>query len=163
MMSSPSSSIRLLHWTIAGLTIGALATGYAMTNSDTFSATLLKSHLGLGLSAGGLALVRTISWIMKGAPAPVFIVKPGFQAVLGRSVHVALRLVPLLLLISGIGMILLSGTLGAIVDGTIPGLGALAGLPPANLHHAAAFLLAALIGLHSLAALWHWQRRTVWG
>lgn len=162
-MSSPTSGIRLLHWAIAALTIGALATGYAMTNSDTFSVTLLKTHLGLGLSAGGLALVRTITWIMNGTPAPIFIVKPGVQAVLGRSVHVALRLVPLLLLISGVGMILLSGTLGTIADGTFPGLGALAGLPPVNLHHAAALLLAALIGLHGLAALWHWRQRTLWG
>jgi cytochrome b561 len=161
MSSVPASGIRLLHWAIAALTTGALATGYTMTNSDPFSATLLKTHLGLGLSAGGLAVVRTISWIMNGAPAPVFIVKPGFLAVLGKSVHAALRLVPLLLLFSGVGMILLSGALGAIADGTFPGLGAFAGLPPANLHHAAALLLVVLIGLHSLAAMWHWQRQSL--
>ncbi|MEE4012809.1 cytochrome b/b6 domain-containing protein [Roseibium sp. FZY0029] len=158
MMSSPTSSIRLLHWTIAGLTIGALVTGFTLTNTDPFSPYLLKTHLALGLSAGVLALVRTILWLTKGAPASVVAFQSALQQALGKSVHAALRLVPLLLLISGIGMIVISGSLETIANGTFPGLEAFVGLPPAGLHHAAALLLAALIGLHSLAALWHWQR-----
>jgi cytochrome b561 len=159
MAASPETSARLLHWTIAALTFTALATGYALTNSEPFSPNLLKSHLALGLSAGLLALVRTILWLTTGAPAPLFAVHSGLQQALGKSVHAGLRLVPILLLISGVGMIALSGSLEKIAAGTLPGLAVVAGLPPAGLHHAAAFLLAGLVGLHSLAALWHWRRR----
>ncbi len=67
MAALPVTGNRLLHWTIAALTISALATGYALTNNEPFSPNLLKTHLGLGLSAGLLALVRTIFWLAKGA------------------------------------------------------------------------------------------------
>ncbi len=160
MAALPVTGNRLLHWTIAVLTISALATGYALTNNEPFSPNLLRTHLGLGLSAGLLALVRTIFWLAKGTPQPVFAVHSGLQQAIGKGVHAALRLVPLLLLVSGIGMIVISGSLEKIANGTLPGLAAFAGLPPAGLHHAAALLLAALIGLHGLAALWHWQRRS---
>ncbi|MHA7776200.1 cytochrome b/b6 domain-containing protein [Roseibium sp. M-1] len=160
MMTARTPKIgRWLHWTVAALVLAALATGYALTNSGMFSLNLLRAHLVLGAAAGLLALFRVIQWIARGAPAPVFKPLSRTQAAAAALVHAVLRLIPLLLLVSGAGMILISGILPFIIFGGLTGLTDLAPLPPRNLHHAAAFVLAVLTGIHTLAALWHIFRR----
>ncbi|MCK7612454.1 cytochrome b [Roseibium sediminicola] len=146
---------RRLHWLIAGLAMAALGSGYVLTWPDAYSASLLRIHLAFGVSAGLLSLARVLVWLTAGAPPPAF--EPGsrLQARLAKGVHVLLRLVPLLLFVSGVGMLALSGSFGAVARGTLTGLAPYQDLPPRNLHHAAAFLLAGLIGLHGLAAFWH--------
>jgi cytochrome b561 len=155
-MRSPVFSFsRLLHWAIAIFVLGALASGYATTRFETFSLTLLRFHLGLGVTAGALSLIRVVQWLTTGAPERVFPIASKAQNLASSLVHAALRLLPLLLLISGIGMIALSGAFSALINGSLTNLTGFAELPPRSLHHAAALLLASLIALHTIAAGWH--------
>jgi cytochrome b561 len=155
-MCSPVFSVsRLLHWAIAIFVLGALASGYATTRSDTFSLTLLRFHLGFGVSAGVLSLTRVAFWLTKGAPERVFSLTSKAQNLASGLVHGALRLLPLLLLISGIGMIAISGAFSALTNGSLNSLVDFADLPPRKLHHTAALSLGLLIALHTLAAVWH--------
>ncbi|WP_269585239.1 cytochrome b/b6 domain-containing protein [Roseibium sp. Sym1] len=149
---------RALHWLIAALALAALASGYLLTRPGSYSVTLLQVHLAFGAAAGLLSLIRVLLWLTLGAPPPVFETPTRLQANLSGSVHILLRLVPLLLLVSGAGMMILSGAYSAIAGGTLAGLVPFQDLPPRTLHHAAAFLLAGLVGLHGLAALRHLAR-----
>jgi cytochrome b561 len=151
--SRPAS--RALHWLIAALALAALASGYLLTRPGAYSVMLLQVHLASGAAAGLLSLIRVLLWLTLGAPPPVFETRTRLKANLSGFVHVLLRLVPLLLLVSGAGMIVLSGAFSAIARGTLAGLVPFQDLPPRNLHHAAALLLAGLVGLHGLAALRH--------
>lgn len=156
-MSPNRSFSRTQHWTIAACVLGALVTGYVMTRSGSFSLPLLQVHLGAGALAGLLSIARVLIWIVWGAPPPVYQAASRIQGVASRLVHGLLRLVPLALLASGAAMIALSGTLPSITGGSLTGITAFENLPPRNLHHAAALLLAVLIGLHAGAAVWHWR------
>ncbi|CTQ56633.1 hypothetical protein LP7551_05194 [Roseibium album] len=155
MRSTVFSFSQLLHWAIAIFVLGALVSGYATTRSETFSLTLLRFHLGLGVTAGVLSLIRVVLWLTTGAPERVFPIASKTQNLASSLVHAALRLLPLLLLISGIGMIALSGAFSALINGSLTNLTGFAELPPRNLHHAADLLLASLIALHAIAAGWH--------
>jgi len=157
------ASGRRLHWAVALSILAALATGYALTNTEGFSLTLLRAHLVFGATAGLLALLRVVLRILKGPPAPVFQAVTRLQMRAAGLVHWALRLIPLALFVSGAGMIAISGLLPSVADGTLTGLSRLEALPPRALHHAAALVLALLIGLHALAALWHGLRRPAAG
>jgi len=159
MTVSPAAAARILHWAIAAAVLGALASGYVLTRPGAFSATLLQGHLALGLTAGLLSLLRVLMWILLGAPPTKFQPLSKLQETGARWVHGLLRLVPLVLLASGVGMIALSGSFAAIAEGTLSGLAAFEPLPPRRLHHAAALLLAALVGLHGLAAIGHAVQR----
>ena len=154
-----NASGRWLHWAVAISILAALATGYVLTNTESFSLTLLRAHLAFGATAGLLALLRVVLRVLKGPPAPVFQVDSRLQKLAAGLVHVALRLIPLALFVSGAGMIAVSGLLPSVADGTLTGLSQLEALPPRALHHAAALALAVLVGLHGVAALWHGLRR----
>jgi len=147
--------IRSLHWLIAVLALTALGSGYALTRPGVFSSVLLQIHLVAGASTGILSLARVLIWFTYGAPPALNEATTPLQAGLARSVHILLRLVPILLLASGAGMLALSGRLGAVVEGSLQSLEPFETLRPRDLHHTFALLLACLIGLHSLAALWH--------
>lgn len=159
MSISWSDLNRTLHWLIAVCVLAALGSGFAVTRSPAFAVPVLQAHLVFGLLAGFLSLARVLSWLAKGPPQPVFHVTSRLQFLASKLVHGLLRLLPLILLASGLGMILLSGSLNAITDGTLTGLTAFSDLPPRNLHHAAALLLLLLTGLHIAAALWHSTRQ----
>lgn len=155
MASSSFAITRVLHWIIAATAIGALASGYGLTQSDAFALSLLRLHIALGMTAGLLTALRVVIWLKDGPPPPVFSIRSRVQVRISRWVHGLLRLAPLVLLASGIGMVALSGSMPAIVEGTLPGLSDFEPLPPRRLHHAAALGLALLVGLHALAAVWH--------
>lgn len=155
MTISGSGINRVLHWLIAACVLAALGSGFATTRSPAFALPVLQAHLAFGLSAGLLSLVRVLIWFAKGPPQPVFHATSKLQFLASKLIHILLRLLPLILLISGLGMIFLSGSLEAIANGTLAGLTAFSNLPPRNPHHVAALLLLVLTGLHIAAALWH--------
>lgn len=157
MMSQSFTFSRTLHWIIAMLVIAALASGYAMTSTDTFLLPLLQVHLAFGILAGLLTLFRVLIWFTRGAPPHIFAVSSRLQKIAGNQVHGLLRLVPLALPASGAAMVALSGSFPAILDGSLAGLAVFQQLPPRNLHHMMAFLLAILVFLHVGAAYWHWR------
>ncbi|WP_281926641.1 cytochrome b [Roseibium album] len=157
-MSGNFRQDRLMHWVIAVLVLAALASGFAMTRTEPFSLALLQAHLGCGIAAGLLTLLRVLIWFKRGAPQPIYPVSSRLQKVVSRIVHGLLRLVPLALLASGVGMIAFSGAFPSIREGTLQGLVAFQDLPPRNLHHMAALLLAALTALHVGAAIWHFRK-----
>ncbi|MCV0426044.1 MAG: cytochrome b/b6 domain-containing protein, partial [Roseibium sp.] len=149
-----------LHWLIAFCVLAALASGYAATRPSDFAISVLQVHLVFGLSAGLFSLIRILIWLAKGPPPPVFHASSRFQSLASGLVHGLLRLLPLVLLASGLGMVVLSGSLSAISNGTLPNLTGFTDLPPRNLHHAAALTLLFLTGLHIAAALWHRSRKS---
>lgn len=157
-MTGPRASNRTLHWIIAAFILAALASGFVLTRSGTFSVALLQAHLAFGTAAGVLTLIRVLTWLTFGAPERIYPVSSRILSVAGSMVHALLRLVPLALLASGVGMIALTGAFPALAAGTLPGLAVFENLPPRHLHHAAAALLVAVTGLHGAAAFWHrWQ------
>lgn len=159
MAATKPSAGRDLHWLIAFAVFTALASGYALTWPGAYSVSLLQIHVASGATAGLLSLGRVLVWLTVGAPPPVFAARSRLQAGIARIAHILLRVVPLLLLASGLGMISLAGAVSAVANGSLPDLAGFENLPPNMLHHAAAFLLALLTGLHGLAAFWHFLRR----
>jgi len=159
MAATKPSAGRGLHWLIAFAVFTALASGYALTRPGAYSVSLLQIHIALGATAGLLSLGRVLVWLTVGAPPPVFAATSRLQRRLARSAHALLRFLPLLLLVTGAGMLVLSAALEAVLSGTLTGLATFQELPPRNLHHGAALLLAGLIGLHGLTALWHYLQR----
>ena len=149
---------RTLHWLIALCVPAALGSGFALTRSPDFVLPILRLHLAFGLSAGLLSLIRVLFWLLIGAPPPVFPAISRLQSLASSLVHGLLRLLPLILLVSGVGMIVLSGASSRLADGSLASLTVFADLPPRNLHHATALFLLLLTGLHGAAALWHWLR-----
>ncbi len=151
---------RTLHWAIAACIVAALVFGYALTNANSFSPALLVLHLTSGALAGGLTVVRLLAWAVSGPPPSGYPAPEGLQAVAVKLVHGLLRILPLLLLISGIGMMAISGAFDALTDGSLKNLARLEDLPPRALHHAAGFAIAVFTGLHALAGLRHWLQGT---
>lgn len=156
MMLHSATFARALHWIIAMLVLAALVSGYAMTSADLFFLRLLQAHVVFGIFAGLLTLVRVLVWFIQGAPPHSFAVSSRLQKFAANLVHGLLRLLPLALLASGAGMMALSGSLPAFLDGSLADLAVFQNLPPRNLHHITAFLLAVLTALHVGAALLHW-------
>ena len=151
--------IVLLHWVLAVLIIGSLMLGYfkiaPTANSDPQKIGLLRLHM-----VGGMAIfvLMTLRLVLR-----IFIAKPPVAATphpaLDRFAvltHYAFYLLVLLMVATGLATSVISG-LNLIVFG-----GSSDPLPPSLLiyptriaHGYIAAALAALIGLHLVAALYH--------
>ncbi len=150
-----STNTRTLHWMIAVFVILALATGKAATFAAPADIDLLRLHLAFGFLAGLLSVLRLAVWFTAGPPPSVYAVSSGGLKLISKLAHGLLRLTPVILLASGIGTLVISGSLGLILAGIVPDPEVLAKVPPRNLHHLAANILMALLGLHVAAAIWH--------
>ena len=153
-----------LHWLVAGLAVAALATGFGAANGSEAAVGLLRMHAILGALAGTLSVVRLVQWLMR-LRSPN---RHEARSIAVRAVHLALVVIPVGMLASGIGMMVLSGA-GAILFGGAPApLPDFGVYPPRTAHGAGAYALAALAGLHAAAALYHhvWRRdntlRAMW-
>lgn len=155
MKHAPTNS-RSRHWLIAVFIGLALASGKAATFSEPSNAVLLQLHLGFGLLAGSFAVFRLFIWFKAGSPPAVHPVQSPAVRKLSNTAHGLLRFLPVILFVSGIGMLFISDTVGLILQGVVPPPETMAQIPPRNLHHAAAAVLLALIALHSVAAFMHW-------
>lgn len=146
-----------LHWALAALILAALGIGFfvlrTMPRADPDKIRVLGIHMALGILILLLLVVRLVVRLSTARPAPV---TGGPLDWLATLSHYSLYLLVLAMVASGLATAFLAG-LPAIVFG-----GSGAPLPahfmayaPFRAHFWIAPLLAALIGLHVLAALYH--------
>ena len=145
----------VLHWVIAILITLALVSGFAADRLGQDGTGALRAHIVCGALAGVLTLVRILWWVIADRkPDPVDTTTDP-QARLAWLVHILLIVVPLGMLASGIGMLVLTGTGAQILPGTLTALPNFEAVAPRGPHGLGARLLIALIGVHVAAALYH--------
>jgi cytochrome b561 len=151
--------ISLLHWVLTILIIGSLGAGFLriapMANADPAKIGLLRIHMIVGIVILALMTLRLIVRLTTSRPDPAPTPDPLLDR-LATIVHYAFYLLVLLMVTSGVATAILSG-LGMIVFG-----GNGEPLPPSFLtypsriaHGYFAAALAVLIGVHTIAALYH--------
>jgi cytochrome b561 len=151
--------IALLHWVLAVLIIGALILGYfriaPMANADPQKIGLLRLHMAGGIAILVLMMVRYIFRLLTAKPPAAVSGHPTLDR-LAVLAHYAFYVLILLMTATGLITSIVSG-LNLIVFG-----GSGDPLPPSLMiyptrvaHGYLAAALAALIGLHVVAALYH--------
>ena len=145
-----------IHWITALLILVLLGSGFQAANAmdPVAKGAFLRIHLPLAVAILLLTLFRILWWwLFDRQPGPVQ-GSPAWQAWLARAVHVAIYIVILGMVASGIGMMILSGAAPDIFAGasTLPDFSV---LPPRVPHGLGAFLLVALLVAHIGAALYH--------
>lgn len=146
-----------IHWLSAVLILVLLVSGFNAAGSPDAAAK--AQALRLHISAGVLVLLLTLArlgwwWIFDQKPEPLA-GTPLWQDRAARLVHVALVVVVLGMLASGIGMIVLSGAVPAVFGGAGAKMPDFHDFAPRAPHGLGAPLLIALIAAHTGAALWH--------
>lgn len=146
-----------VHWLTAITIILALASGFqagdAMDAADKVG--FLRLHIPAAIVALLLTLFRIVWWwSLDRKPVPVT-GGPPWQERLARVVHIALYVLILGMVASGIGMIALSGAGPEIIGGTGAALPDFMEYPPRIAHGFGASLLLALLAAHVGAALYH--------
>jgi cytochrome b561 len=84
----------VLHWTIALLILGLILAGFIMRRTDidpTLQFSLYQWHKSFGFTVLGLALLRTIWWLVERSPHPVLGLRP-LEHVAARATHATLVL-----------------------------------------------------------------------
>ncbi|HEY8973983.1 MAG TPA: cytochrome b/b6 domain-containing protein [Burkholderiaceae bacterium] len=164
----------LLHWTLAWFIIGSLLFGFfvlrTLPNSDPRKIDMLEWHMGLGMAILAAMLIRLAVRWRTARPAPAGLGTPASARAAGRA-HIAFYVLVAGMVASGYATALIAH-LNDIVFARNG-----APLPPSfdpyptfHLHGWLAALLAVLVTLHVLGALWHWlvrrdgvMRRMGWG
>lgn len=147
----------VLHWLSALLILMLLALGFASAFSadPAIRLALLRLHAPLGLLVLALTLLRLGWWLFADrAPHPLTGMSP-VRAALERGVRTLLYLVILLMGVSGVGLVALSGAAKPLLLGAAGPLPQFDAYAPLAMHLSAAVALMALVGLHILAALYH--------
>lgn len=140
-----------IHWLAAALVAFLLVTG-TLVLADLPNTAQKIGNLRIHIILGGLAGLFVIARIVmrKRLPAP----PPVHGEKLARLGHMALNLVILLLVFSGMMLVLQSGALDAVFGaGTLPE--DFKQFTPRKIHGLASRLAMGLIALHVLAALYH--------
>lgn len=145
-----------IHWLVAALILVALGSGFQAANSldSVAKAGFLRVHIPVTITVLLLTLFRIVWWFFDRKPEPVR-GSPPWQEWLGRVVHIALYIVILGMVASGIGMMILSGAGPAIFGEAGAGLPDFRDFLPRVPHGAGARLLLALLAAHVGAALYH--------
>lgn len=150
-MSARMAPNRNLHWIIAACAVVTVATGFALGRIDAPGWEMLWLHVGVGVATGMLSLWRLLRRV-RGAQvlAPLF-------PKLASFVHLALTVIPLGMMASGIGMLVLTRAPVLARGNPVPDFNAVA---PSVPHGIGAKLLIALVTLHILAGAFHaWSNR----
>lgn len=148
-----------LHWALAALIIAALGAGYflvaATPNADPQKVGLLRVHMIVGVLILALMVVRFVVRMLTARPPEATTGYPLLDRV-APVLHYGFYLIVLLMVASGLATAVISG-INLIVFGgsTTPLPPSLSIYPPRVAHGYLAALLAALIVLHALAALYH--------
>jgi len=148
-----------LHWLMALMIIGMLIGGFfvvsKMPNSDPGKVQLLMGHMIGGVSILTLILIRLGVRLSTAKPLPA---ETGslFLNRLGRFNHYAFYVVVIVIALSGIATAKISGVSSIVFDHTGAPLPEHFGIYPTfRVHAILNLLLAALVILHIVAALWH--------
>lgn len=163
--SSYTGTAKSLHWLIVALLIGQFIFAWTMPDirRDTPVTTLISLHFTFGVMILGVAIVRLAWRVTHGEPAPLDGVPP-WQTASARAVHWLLYL--LLFVIPALGwinaswrgmpIVMFGLELPRLVATRAPGWGW-----TGDVHALLAYyVMLTLIGLHVLAALYHyfWRR-----
>lgn len=146
-----------IHWLTAILILVALAAGFRAGNAldPAAKAAFLRVHIPAAIVVLLLTAFRIIWWwFFDKKPLPVQ-GSPLWQERLARSVHIALYIVILGMIASGVGMMVLSGAGPVIFGGAGATLPDFHQYPPRVPHGLGANLLLALLLAHIGAALYH--------
>ncbi|QJE00327.1 cytochrome b [Massilia forsythiae] len=150
-----------LHWLVALLIIGAFTLGLVMTDIPGFSMTKLRYyawHKWAGVTVLALAALRLL-WRLGHRPPPLPSTMPAWQRGAAHGLHHLLYVFMFALPLSGYFYTLAAGF--PVVYFNLVQLPVLIGKDPALaevlkvVHYWLAMSLAALVGLHVLAALKH--------
>ena len=140
---------RLLHWTSATLIIVLWIMGKVMTNGEV--AQLYKAHAIIGLFVLVLTIIRIIWIFMDNRPDELSM--PNWRKQLFVWNHRLILLVTLLLTVSGVSMLLLSGI--PLFPVTVsPEL--IKDVPPVVVHEVSSLLMLLLFLMH-VGGLFHYQ------
>jgi cytochrome b561 len=153
----------ILHWTLAWFIIASLAFGFfvlrTLPNTDPHKIDMLEWHMGLGMAIFAAMLVRFVVRRCSAKPAPAGLGTPASARAAGRA-HLAFYALVFGMVVTGYA----TGLLAHLNDIVFARSGA--PLPPSfdayptfRLHGWIAAILAVLIFLHVLGALWHWLVR----
>lgn len=146
-----------IHWLTAILILFALGSGFQAGSAldPQTKAALLRMHIPAAVIALLLTAFRIVWWwLFDKKPEPVR-GSPLWQERLARGVHIALYVVVLGMIASGIGMMVLSGAGPVVFGGTDAQLPNFMQYPPRIPHGLGANLLVALLLAHVGAALYH--------
>lgn len=144
-----------IHWLTALLIVLMFATGWQASGQadDGAKVALLRVHVPLGIAIFLLTAFRVVWWVLVESNRSMPADGAAWRRFLARCVHIGLYLVIFAMAGTGIGTIVLSGALPAIIGGTaLPNLETIA---PRNGHEVAARILMLLLFVHIGAALYH--------
>lgn len=144
-----------IHWLAALLIVLLFATGLIAAGQVDPAAkvALLRAHIPLGAGALLLTLFRIGWWWFADRHPEPPADQPGWQRWMASAVHVGLYVVVLVAATSGMGTIVLSGALPAIIgSATLPDFNT---VPPRLVHGGVTKAMLALLVLHIGAALYH--------
>ena len=146
----------VFHWTLAAAIVVVLPLGFlaARAPDSQRAATLLRVHIPLGILILLMTVARAI-WRYRHAPPARPAGQPRWQIGVARVSHGLLYVVPIVMGISGIGLLALSGAAPIVFERVRAELPDFSRFPPMTVHALGAFLLVALLGLHVAAALYH--------
>lgn len=144
------------HWISAVIVLALIVLGFRAANTGdlTLKASILRLHVPLG----GLILVLTVlrlCWRMADRRPHDVAGTPAWQAITARAVHGLLYLTLVVMGVSGIAMIAMSGAAAVLFEGSSARLPNFWDYVPRIPHGISAFVLIALIALHIAAALYH--------
>lgn len=144
-----------LHWVSAGAIVGMVTVGFAAANSTDagWTAALLRVHVPLGLLVLVLTVARLVWRLFDRRPAPP--AGPRWQRIAGRLNHAALYGIVLLMGVSGIGVLVLSGAAAIVFSGAATTMPRFFDVAPMKAHALGAIVLVGLFALHAGAALYH--------
>jgi cytochrome b561 len=152
-------SLTLLHWVLAALIIATLMVGYfelaPMANTSPEKIGLLRLHMAGGMTIFFLMAARLLLRFLTPRPAPATAGHPALDR-LANFTHYAFYILVALMAATGLSTAVISG-LNLIVfgDSGDPLPPSLLIYPTRVAHGYVAVALAALIGLHISAALYH--------
>lgn len=145
-----------IHWISAIAIIGLLVAGFvaADTAEEATKIQLLRFHFAAGIAVLSLTLFRIGWWLFADRQPHDVAGLPRWQGRSARIVHRLFYVVVIVLAVSGIGMMVLSGA-GDVVFGEAVGLPDFTDYQPRAAHGIAGRLLVILVVLHVGAALYH--------
>ena len=155
--------LAILHWVLAWFILATLAFGFfvlrTLPNTDPHKLDMLEWHMGLGMAIFAAMLVRLVVRWRTAKPLPAGVGTPASARAAGWA-HLAFYVLVAGMVVTGYA----TGLIAHLNDIVFARNGA--PLPPSfdayptfHLHGWIATILAILVALHVLGALWHWLVR----
>ena len=153
-------ALAILHWTLAWFILASLAFGFFvlkdMPNADPHKLDMLQWHMGLGMAIFAAMLVRLAVRWRTAKPSPAGVGTQASARAAGWA-HLAFYVLVFGMVVTGYA----TGLIAHLNDIVFARSGAplpatFDVYPTFHLHGWIALVLAILIGLHVLGALWHW-------